>query len=739
MGTQTLPTSATVASGLVVKSADFLTVISALEASFVGRNTSGVATSGQSLGTALYPWGNAYLTSLIVGGTSIDVSGLAASQNRIISGAVRTTSGQPDFLAPAGSAATVTVEGAATTLTVTINGTTVEVTTDIAETGLTTAPAANNTCAINDASFTDQAASKYFGEIDAEKTIITIDTVGTEISGRVGQMIALKTGTSEIMFGWLKSATEFVNVKRGYFFDSSGNPIVRETLANNDTLTLLETGWIFITNDGTTVDVSYTTPVYGYTAPGSPAAGDYWYDLTNQTWKRYSGAAFEIINRTLLGVCVQDTSNCIGARAFDFDNSFKDLNTIDLEVFSDTVVRTLETESLINVYGTEIEIPYSRINWDNSADMETGSVAADTEYYLYLDVDGQSIISTERPYDRVGDLRGRYHPYNNWRFVGQAKTDVDSDWLSVTTVSSFDGTSKSTKLDFDNLIFKYASTTTATLTADSIKFVDDAGNSKIAYNISDTFDITTDLQPGTSEKASTWYQCHRDSAGKRVMVPDITGTADANVLNSLSATGLTFQTDLVQRWDKLYNHDDNTTGYVKAVSSETVLTCMDADGNDLDLFPDGNEDFTIHGRSPVGLGAFSGIIGAVYNDSGSDFYDFYQTGKIVIIEQVIIINGGTQTSATKIDLSTAVPVTANAVRGWYSATEASGTSAEVLLTPTLSPTFGKFGTYGFSGNDSAVDPTVRSEISGYLREVQAIYYDLISGDSVNIYITGYEL
>jgi len=73
MGIANLPTSATVAAGLIVLSADMLSVIAALNGSFVGRNTSGVASSGQSLGTSLTPWGNIFATNLIIGGSSIDV------------------------------------------------------------------------------------------------------------------------------------------------------------------------------------------------------------------------------------------------------------------------------------------------------------------------------------------------------------------------------------------------------------------------------------------------------------------------------------------------------------------------------------------------------------------------------------------------------------------------------------------------------------------------------------------
>ena len=435
MGTETLPDNTTVAAGLLIKSSDFLTVISAMQAAFVGRNTSGVPASGQSLGTSLYPWGNVHTDTLTVDGSVIDLSGIVSPANRIVSGKTRTTSGQPLFIDPDGTTNAFTLEGLATNLVLSIDSDTVTVSTDIDETGLTLAPSSNNTCTINDTTFNDQYNSKYYGEIDAEQTTITIDAAESEITSRVGQMIALKTDTSEIMWGWLKSTTEFVSVKRGYFLDKDGAPIVRETLIDNEVLTLLETGWIFVENDGTTLDVSYLTPVYSFTEPAT-TTGQYWYDMTNQTWKRYSGAAFVQINRVPVGLCVMDTTDCIAARAFDFYQDYKDVNSIDLEVFSDEVIRSKSVDNIINVYGTKIQIPYSMITFDNTADMETGSVAKDFLYYLYMSTDGERFISVERPYNRIGDLKGKYHPYNNWRYIGAALTDATSDWLRIVSVDS---------------------------------------------------------------------------------------------------------------------------------------------------------------------------------------------------------------------------------------------------------------------------------------------------------------
>lgn len=624
MGLETLPDSTTIAAGLVIQAADFLTTNGALQGAFVGRSTSGVPASSQSLGTALYPWGNAYITNLIANGSSIDFSGIVAQPNRIVSGKTRTTSGQPYFLDPDGAAATVTILAAATDLIVDINGTLVTISADIVETGLTAAPGTNNTCAINDTNFADQPESKYFGEIDSDYPTITIDTVGSNITSKVGQMIALKTGTSEIMFGWLKSTTEFTSVKRGFFFDSSNNPIVRETIADNDTLTLMNTGWIFITNDGSTVDVSYLTPVYSFDSPGSPATGQYWYDLTNNVWKRYSGSDFVTVNRMLLGIAIIDSSNCIAARSFDFYQDFKADNTIDLEVFSDEVVRTKAVESWVNIYGTERRYHNSMVEFDNTADMETGSVAASTRYYLYLSTDGEPYISTERPYDRTGDLRGKYHPYNNWLSVGRADTDTTSDWLSC--VSDYYLENADTAVDFSakNLKIDVASSTTVTVTADEIILVNDDGKTCKIEDVNQTFNTATDIHAGT-EKASHDYDMNlsvKNPGGSviRKMAARYEGTADGTTAGYLDDSTHTLKTDGYKRGDPIYNTADLT--------KTTLAEDPSADGADVLLNDDimaSGETYIVKSLKPTNSGEFRANISAAVNNASSNLVDMYYT------------------------------------------------------------------------------------------------------------------
>ena len=269
----------------------------------------------------------------------------------------------PDFLRPDGSALSFDILGAITNLALSINGVAVLVNTDITVTGVTAAPSTNNTCLVNDASI---SSDFHVGE---NGSVITIDTVGSEISDRIGQFAAFKTGTGEIFYAFVKSATELSNVFRGYYIDDGGDGIERGALSDNDTLTLLNIGYVFVENNGSTTEVSYTTPVYSHNAPSSPSTGDYYYDLSSKLWKRYSGSVWEIINRVLIGQVVSDTTAVIGSRCLDFAKNFNDFNNVKLEKFSNEIVRSVDPYSRVSVYGNDIAIDNTKTDWNITTDL----------------------------------------------------------------------------------------------------------------------------------------------------------------------------------------------------------------------------------------------------------------------------------------------------------------------------------------------------------------------------------
>lgn len=436
MGSSTLTDRA---SGQTILDTFFNDIHAAMNGDFVGRNTSGVATAAQNLGTNALPWGSAYITNLILNGSAVDTSLLTAPKNRIVSGKSRTASNQPQFIDPNGAAASFVLEGATTNLVLDIDGAAVTVTTDITKSALTVGPSTTPTCLVNDTDAADQETTKTWGEYEAEKETITVDAMGAEMQAFIGQFQFVKiegVGT-EYALVYIKSATELTNAYRGYATDSSGAPVNRTAFFNNDVITVLSTGWVFVENDGATVDVSYTTPIKSFTAPSGPATGDYWYDMANETWKRYDGASWQIINRTLVGVVGIDSANCVCARSFDFYAKYDELNTIETEINSSSVIQIKNHDAKINVYGMEYHFGFNHGTWNittdlaGSADMYNATEQASTSYYLYVKDDGDTVISDITPYFRPDLGNAYYHPHNPWRCIAKYYNDSSSDFSTT--------------------------------------------------------------------------------------------------------------------------------------------------------------------------------------------------------------------------------------------------------------------------------------------------------------------
>ena len=405
-----------------------------LNGSFVGRNTSGVATANQDLGTAAIPWGSARITNLVINGSSLDTSQLTSPQNRIVSGKVRSTSNQPAYLTPTGSAATFTIAGSTTSLVVDINGTAVTLSSDLSSSA-TVAPGSNNTCAVNDSTAADQEDTKLWGEYGHRKESITVGSMGSEISALIGsyQAFSLNNGvTTEYFMAYVASSTSLTKCRRGYFYDSSLAPKNRIAFTNTDTITLLKAGYVFLEDDATTVEVSYTAPHYGQYQPSSPATGDYWYDTANTVWKRYDGSSFQSTDRILVGIVVSDATNCVGARSEYFYKEYSTENTIDADVQSTEIVEGVNLGARISVDGNVIEFRKTRVQWNittdlaAAADMYNASEQASTVYYGYISDQGEPVLSDISPY--WDDERGSpYHPHNPWRLAAMLYNDGSSN------------------------------------------------------------------------------------------------------------------------------------------------------------------------------------------------------------------------------------------------------------------------------------------------------------------------
>lgn len=402
----------------------------ALNGDFIGRDNLGATAAGQNLGTAAVPWGIFHTDIVTVGGQVIDFSLITAgnSNNSVVSGATRTGSQQPDFIRASGSAATADILATTTPLIYTANGTSATVSADVTLSGLTVAPSTDNTCLIDDTAYAGGDSTKYEGEGTGT---ITIDAAGSEITDRIGQYVVLK-GTTEYMLAFVESATTLRNCFRGYFFDDAGDPVVREALTNNDTLTLMSLGWVFAQNNASTFDVSYRSPYIQHTEPSAGVTDDYWFDMGNGYWTRYNGTNWIEIDRTLIGLLVMDGTNCVSSRSIDFSKAFNDFIDLEVTLKSVTEVRSSAAHSAIAVYGEIKEWMGAPVTWDIAADLESGLIEAiSTLYYLYVTENGETIISDERPYDRRPDLKGFYHPYHSWRYVGICYNDGSSDLTSA--------------------------------------------------------------------------------------------------------------------------------------------------------------------------------------------------------------------------------------------------------------------------------------------------------------------
>jgi len=356
--------------------------------------------------------------------------GTGLTANRLVSGRVRTGSQMPTFLVPNGAARTVKLDGTPTNFIYYIDSVEYNIDTDVTLTNLTAAPSSNNTALINDTVAADQDWTKYSGENGSE---ITLDNVGTEITALVGKIAAfsLNNGSSTEYFIAEVGTNKLIRAKRGYFFDSSDNPIPRIVFSNNDTITLMKLTWIFAKTDDT-ITATYNPPTWSKDEPSSPSIGDYWYDTANNTWKRYDVSSFVSANATLIGSCIQDSTNTIGARSFEFFANYTEDGQVELVYDSATQVKSNWYGAGISVFGASVKNEQGLFSWSMASHLDAGlTEASSTYYYFYITEEGDRIISDVRPYDRREDIFGWYHPHQSWRCVGYAFNNSSSDLTSV--------------------------------------------------------------------------------------------------------------------------------------------------------------------------------------------------------------------------------------------------------------------------------------------------------------------
>ncbi len=199
---------------------------------------------------------------------------------------------------------------------------------------------------------------------------------------------------------------------------------------------------------------------------------------------------------------------------------------------------------------------------------------------------------------------------------------------------------KSVDFSAKSLIINVKSNTTADADADHVNFINSDGSTQQSSPVNVTYDITSNLMSGTSEKPSHWYQLWMDFNGNMLMVPDLTGSCDGTSSGFLVDSGSTFFTDLVKAGDIIYNTTDLT--------QTTVATTPTTDGANLDTTDDifaSGENYKIRLMSPTGISSINARIGAVYNNSS---YNLDNSTYTQIQEEKSYLGDGTDFSVSSV-------------------------------------------------------------------------------------------
>jgi hypothetical protein len=334
---------------------------------------------------------------------------------RIVSGKTTGNSSQLCALIPSGTTASVTLSASTTPFVYYIGGTQYSITADVTLTGLSLAPASNNTCSVNNTAAAGQQWTRMLG---MHGTIIDVDGMNSSVANVVGTLAGFKAGT-EYFLAFANSTLSLTSAWRGGMFNNAGANITSAGVSDNAEVKLMRLAWIFATTNST-LAVTYTNPSISGKQPTSPSTGDYWFDLSSTAWKTYNSTTWIPANATLIGVTMQDTAACVAARTFDSYKSTSPLNTAQLEWASNSVLRASDSGVVVSIFGIPNSFGAGRPQWDAASDMESAvTEAANTDYFFYMKENGTTVISDKAPLSRR-ELSGLYHPGETWRCLGSA-------------------------------------------------------------------------------------------------------------------------------------------------------------------------------------------------------------------------------------------------------------------------------------------------------------------------------
>lgn len=437
MGTDSLPKIAAAPALVNATSTQYNSVVDALQGHQVMRDSNGALednTSDIGRPSSGRPRKIYVGTGINVSGSDIDLSAITLRTTGVSSGKSK-DSGFPDFLTPlgptGGSENTFIIEAADTNLEMTIDGQAYTLEADLESDDLALAPSSNNTAIIDHPVFSDQEFTKTIGEYGFWMTVGETggSGVGSEITSLDGttQTFKLDNGeTTEYFIATIDTTNDrIIPIKRGI----GGTD--RIVFSDGDTITLMKTHYIFLDNDLVTIDTTTNYPIWSSVAPTSPSTGDYWYDVANDTWKRYSGSSWEQLGRIYLGYAICDSSDCVACVHVDYNLAWSD----DLKIHNISYLSadeiSINGELYVNVAGTKIKMPNNSLTIGFSTNLESGvSETASMWYYLYISNTGVFCFSDKAP-RRINEKLGWYHPSEYWRAISVFYNRSDSDLLVI--------------------------------------------------------------------------------------------------------------------------------------------------------------------------------------------------------------------------------------------------------------------------------------------------------------------
>ena len=385
----------------------------ALSQDFVPRNLSGVATTGAgSLGDSTYAWNDIYLSGdIIIDGQELNIESIPVRRYAIKTGKEK-SSGYPDFLSTLTNSTTAVLDASTTALEMVVNSSSVTLSSTITYTSLSTAVNTNATANINTSTITTSTAYLYGDYIENG---ITLNNIGTSIVSlnRKTVSMALYNGSStEYLVGTVNtSLSMLMDVRRGMFGSA------RVSASTGNTLTLLNTEYLFVGSVGPTTYKTTEPPVFSTTNIASPINGQFYFNTVDSTWYRYNESDWVALDAQYVGMAAQDTTKCVGIEPEDF--SLPWASDCDFVAQYIDTTRALVFVKNVSVAGVSVRSSDGRgqiIDVTDSNDRESGGTYANARLYIYIDNFGKCRFSENAPAQK-GRRLGFYHPTQYWRFI----------------------------------------------------------------------------------------------------------------------------------------------------------------------------------------------------------------------------------------------------------------------------------------------------------------------------------